>query len=61
MTTLRGMSSAPTPLLAHRDGAWAPLTSADLLPGDLISLKRAERGTESTLVRVRVIGLGLGV
>ena len=58
MTTLRGMSSAPTPLLVHRDGAWAARTSADLLPGDLISLKRAERGTESTLVRVRVIGLG---
>ena len=44
------MSSAPTPLLAHRNGAWAQLTSADLLPGDLISLKRADKGTDSTLV-----------
>ena len=50
MTTLRGMSSAPTPLLVHRNGAWAQLTSADLLPGDLISLKRADKGTDSTLV-----------
>jgi magnesium-transporting ATPase (P-type) len=39
------MSSAPTPLLVHRNGAWVQLTSADLLPGDLISLKRAGERT----------------
>eukprot|EP00616_Rhizochromulina_sp_CCMP1243_P017602 CAMPEP_0119000990 /NCGR_PEP_ID=MMETSP1173-20130426/64353_1 /TAXON_ID=1034831 /ORGANISM="Rhizochromulina marina cf, Strain CCMP1243" /LENGTH=1550 /DNA_ID=CAMNT_0006952493 /DNA_START=19 /DNA_END=4671 /DNA_ORIENTATION=+ len=39
-STLGGMASKPTPLHVFRDGAWAQLTTEDLLPGDLISLSR---------------------
>ena len=49
MTTLRGMSAAPTQLLVWRGGAWKALPSTELLPSDLVSLKR-QPGNESTLV-----------
>ena len=50
MTTLRGMSATPTTLLVWRGGKWTPLQSTELLPSDLVSLKRQAQGNESTLV-----------
>ena len=49
MQTLRGMSNKAFPLLAYRNGSWGTVSSVDLLPGDLISLKRTP-GAETTLV-----------
>ena len=49
MQTLRGMSNKAFSLEAYRNGSWQQVSSTDLVPGDLISLKRA-MGNDTTLV-----------
>ena len=41
---MREMATPPSAALALRDGKWTELSSEDLLPGDIISLARAEGG-----------------
>merc|ERR1711871_336844 len=41
MSTLDGMAAKPYPVHVLRNGSWAELSSEDLLPGDLFSLKWA--------------------
>eukprot|EP01052_Picozoa_sp_SAG31_P001199 SAG31_NODE_40_length_31360_cov_6.751575_7_plen_1122_part_00 len=42
LTQLNGMTSKPYQINVYRMGKWAVLTTEDLMPGDLISLKRKE-------------------
>lgn len=41
LKTLSGMSTKPYQIYVYRDSTWISVTTLDLLPGDVISLKRA--------------------
>ncbi|KNC52742.1 P-type ATPase superfamily [Thecamonas trahens ATCC 50062] len=40
LSTLRAMNNAPRAILAFHSGKWVPVDSTELLPGDIISIRR---------------------
>jgi cation-transporting ATPase 13A1 len=47
---LNGMSSKPYPIMVYRHSQWQELSTEDLIPGDLISLKMAKWAPSATAV-----------
>lgn len=57
LTEFRTMSVEPYPILVRRDGKWTEISTSMLLPGDVVSLARANAGGE-TVVPADVLLLG---
>jgi cation-transporting ATPase 13A1 len=55
---LNGMSSKPYPIKVYRHGQWQELSTEDLIPGDLISLKMAKRAPPASAVTVVALAEG---
>ena len=50
LNQLNGMSSKPYPINVYRMSKWHLLTTEDLLPGDLISLKRKQPASNTAVI-----------
>eukprot|EP00038_Savillea_parva_P008274 m.175862 g.175862 ORF g.175862 m.175862 type:complete len:1518 (-) comp14065_c0_seq1:304-4857(-) len=48
LKTLSGMSTKPYPVYVYRERTWQQVSTLDLLPGDVVSLKRVHTPTTTT-------------